>query len=63
MRMSDPLEKKPAARSDEGRGSSPKTRAPNDRGASGQAASGALADALRRAGMAKPQEKGKAPRR
>jgi uncharacterized protein len=63
MRMSDPLEKKPAARSDEGRGSSPKPRAPNGKGASGQAASGALADALRRAGMAKPQEKGKTPRR
>jgi uncharacterized protein len=63
MRMSDPLEKKPATRPDEGRGSSPNSRAPNGKGASGQAASGALADALRRAGMAKPQEKGKTPRR
>ena len=76
MRMSDPVEKKPATRSDDGRGSSPKSRAPNDKGAGrpsagkpsagrpeAPAASGALADALRRAGAAKPQEKGKTPRR
>jgi uncharacterized protein len=71
MRMSDPVEKKPATRSDDGRGSSPKSRAPNDKGASrpsagrpeAPTASGALADALRRAGAAKPQEKGKTPRR
>jgi len=71
MRMSDPAEKKPAARSDEARAASPKPRAPNDKGASrpsagrpeAPAASGALADALRRAGAAKPQEKGKTPRR
>jgi uncharacterized protein len=64
MRLGDPVEKKPAARSQEGRGSFQKPREPSDRPSSGApAASGALADALRRAGMAKPPEKGKTPRR
>jgi len=57
MRMSDPVEKKPAGRPNEGRVSSPNSRTPNGKGTSGQAASGALADALRRAGMAKPQRR------
>jgi uncharacterized protein len=56
MRMSDPVEKKPAGRGDDSRGGFQKARPQTEKRSGGQAApassGGALADALRRAGMA-----------
>lgn len=65
MRMSDPVEKKPAGRGDD-RGSYQKPRAagPSPKSSaqsSGPSSDGALADALRRAGLSK--DAGKPPRR
>ncbi len=66
MRMSDPVEKRPSGR-DDGRAAFQKPRPHgNDRkpaAQSGQAPSGALADALRRAGLANASGKDKPPRR
>jgi uncharacterized protein len=66
MRMSDPLEKRPTGR-DDSRVAFQKSRPHgNDRkpaAQSGEAPSGALADALRRAGLANASGKDKPPRR
>ncbi|MCG7393487.1 RNA-binding transcriptional accessory protein [Microvirga sp. ACRRW] len=57
MRMSDPAEKRPAGRSDENRGALQKHRSQNEKRSSAPTASndsgGAMAEALRRAGLAK----------
>jgi uncharacterized protein len=64
MRMSDPAEKRPAGRSDENRGAFQKHRTQGEKKASAPTGSGgALADALRRAGMAAPSGKDKNARR
>jgi len=64
MRMSDPAEKRSSGRSDDNRGAFQKHRSQNDKKSSAPAASGgALADALRRAGMASPSGKDKNARR
>jgi len=66
MRMSDPVEKRPGARADEGRGSSQKAHPQGSKGSSSPgapAAGGALADALRKAGLAKQSGPGKSPRK
>ncbi|HZW47021.1 MAG TPA: S1 RNA-binding domain-containing protein, partial [Microvirga sp.] len=64
MRMSDPAEKRSSGRSDDNRGAFQKHRSQNDKKSSAPAASGgALADALRRAGMASPSGKNKNARR
>jgi len=64
MRMSDPAEKRSSGRSDDNRGAFQKHRSQNEKKAAAPAASGgALADALRRAGMASPSGKDKNARR
>jgi protein Tex len=66
MRMSDPVEKRPSGR-DDSRVAFQKSRPHGDdrksAAQSGQAPSGALADALRRAGLANASGKDKPPRR
>jgi uncharacterized protein len=64
MRMSDPAEKRPAGRGDDNRTGFQKHRAQEEKRQAAQPTSGggALADALRRAGMNAP-DKGKGPRR
>ena len=59
MRMSDPAEKRPAGRQDDNRAAFQKHRAQNEKKPAPQAPSsgGALADALRRAGMDKGSRK------
>lgn len=58
MRMSDPAEKRPAGRPDDNRAAFQKHRSQNERKPAPQASSGgALADALRRAGMDKGSRK------
>jgi len=64
IRMSDPAEKRSSGRSDDNRGAFQKHRSQNEKKAAAPAASGgALADALRRAGMASPSGKDKNARR
>lgn len=65
MRMSDPAEKRPAGRQDDNRGAFQKHRAQSERKPAAQAPSsgGALADALRRAGMSDTSAKDKGSRR
>jgi uncharacterized protein len=59
MRMSDPAEKRPAGRPDDNRAAFQKHRAQSEKKPAGQApaSGGALADALRRAGMDKGSRK------
>ena len=59
MRMSDPAEKRPAGRQDDNRAAFQKHRAQSEKKPAGQApaSGGALADALRRAGMDKGSRK------
>ncbi|MEZ0169306.1 Tex family protein [Microvirga sp. TS319] len=64
MRMSDPAEKRSSGRQDDNRGAFQKHRSQNDKKAAAPAASGgALADALRRAGMGPGSGKDKNSRR
>ncbi|HST93700.1 MAG TPA: Tex family protein [Microvirga sp.] len=66
MRMSDPVEKRQSGRDDSRAAFQKPHPSGNDRkpaGQSGQAPSGALADALRRAGLANASGKDKPPRR
>jgi uncharacterized protein len=65
MRMSDPAEKRPAGRQDDNRAAFQKHRAQNEKKPTTQAPSsgGALADALRKAGMANASGKDKGNRR
>ncbi|MBL0405793.1 RNA-binding transcriptional accessory protein [Microvirga aerilata] len=65
MRMSDPAEKRPAGRQEDNRAAFQKHRSQNDRKPVAQAPSsgGALADALRKAGMASAPGKDKGNRR
>jgi uncharacterized protein len=65
MRMSDPAEKRPAGRQDDNRAAFQKHRAQNEKKPAAQAPSsgGALADALRKAGMANASGKDKGSRR
>jgi uncharacterized protein len=65
MRMSDPAEKRPAGRQDDNRAAFQKHRAQNEKKPAAQAPSsgGALADALRKAGMANASGKDKGNRR
>lgn len=63
MRMSDPAEKRPAGRSDDNRHSSQKSRQPMTSKPAAPEASGALADALRRAGLKNAPGSGKNNRR
>lgn len=61
MRMSDPAEKRPAGRSDENRGAFQKHRSQGEKKSSASSnpasSGGALADALRRAGMSSSKDK------
>jgi len=65
MRMSDPAEKRPAGRQDDNRAAFQKHRAQNEKKPTTQAPSsgGALADALRKAGVANASGKDKGNRR
>ena len=63
MRMSDPTEKRPAGRSEENRGALQKHRFQGEKASAPAASGGALADALRRAGMSSPPGKDKNTRR
>jgi uncharacterized protein len=65
MRMSDPAEKRPSGRQDDNRAAFQKHRAQGERTPAAQASSsgGALADALRRAGMKNGADKDKGGRR
>ncbi len=65
MRMGDPAEKRPAGRQDDNRAAFQKHRAQNEKKPAAQAPSsgGALADALRKAGMANASGKDKGSRR
>jgi uncharacterized protein len=65
MRMSDPAEKRPAGRQDDNRAAFQKHRAQNEKKPAAQAPSsgGALADAMRKAGMANASGKDKGNRR